>query len=59
MNSFPPHDIDVNPVIRMIDNSRKSHTRAVIYVSFSNFQKNGEILELLAYLTVVKMRREQ
>ncbi len=43
-------------VIRMIENSRKSNTRGVIDISFSNVQKNQEILELLAYLTAVKMQ---
>ena len=52
-----PED-DVGSVIRMIDNSRKSNARAVIDISFSNAQRNGNIAELLAYLTAVKMRRE-
>ncbi len=57
MNRFPGDDID--GVIRMIDDSRKSHARAVIDISFSTIQKNGKIIELLAYLTAVKMRKEQ
>ncbi len=43
----------------MIDNSRKSNARAVIDISFSNVQRNGNIAELLAYLTAVKMKREE
>jgi uncharacterized protein YbjQ (UPF0145 family) len=50
-----PED-DVGSVIRMIDNSRKSNARAVIDISFSNVQRNGNIAELLAYLTAVKMK---
>ncbi len=50
---------DVGSVIRMIDNSRKSNARAVIDISFSNVQKNGKIVELLAYLTGVKMKGEE
>ncbi len=42
----------------MIDNSRMSNSRAVIDISFSNVQRNGNIAELLAYLTAVKMRGE-
>ncbi len=41
----------------MIDKSRKSNARAVIDISFSNVQRNGNIAELLAYLTAVKMKR--
>ncbi len=52
-----PED-EVDSVIRMIDNSRKSNARAVIDISFSNVQKNGKIAELLAYLTAVKMKGE-
>jgi uncharacterized protein YbjQ (UPF0145 family) len=48
----------VGSVIRMIDNSRKSNTRAVIDISFSNVRRNGNIAELLAYLTAVKMKGE-
>ena len=50
-----PED-DADSVIRMIDNSRKSSARAVIDISFSNVQRNGNIAELLAYLTALKMR---
>ncbi len=50
---------DVGSVIRMIDNSRKSNARAVIDISFSNVQRNGNIAELLAYLTAMKMRGEE
>jgi len=50
---------DVGSVIRMIDKSRKSNTRAVIDISFSNVQRNGNIAELLAYLTAMKMRGER
>src|SRR4030067_2564138 len=46
---------DVGSVIRMIDNSRKSNARAVIDISFSNVQRNGNIAKLLEYLTAVKM----
>ncbi len=53
-----PED-DVVPVIRMIDNSRKSNAGAVIDISFSNVQKNGNVAELLAYLTAVKRRKEE
>jgi uncharacterized protein YbjQ (UPF0145 family) len=53
-----PED-EVGSVIRMIDNSRKSNTRAVIDISFSNVQRNGNIAELLAYLTAVKMKGEE
>jgi uncharacterized protein YbjQ (UPF0145 family) len=52
-----PED-DVNSVIRMIDKSRKSNARAVIDISFSNVQRNGNIAELLVYLTAMKMRGE-
>ncbi len=52
-----PED-EVDSVIRMIDNSRKSNAGAVIDISFSNVQRNGNIAELLAYLTAVKMRGE-
>ncbi len=52
------HEDDAGSVIRMIENSRKSNTRAVIDISFSNVQRNGDIAELLAYLTAVKMRGE-
>ncbi len=52
-----PED-DVGSVIRMIDNSRMSNSRTVIDISFSNVQRNGNIAELLAYLTAVKMRGE-
>ena len=52
-----PED-DVGSVIRMIDNSRMSNSRTVIDISFSNVQKNGNIAELLAYLTAVKRRGE-
>ncbi len=52
-----PED-EVGSVIRMIDNSRKSNARAVIDISFSNVQGNGNIAELLAYLTAVKMKGE-
>ncbi len=60
MNSIMtiPED-DVNSIIRMIDKSRKSNARAVIDISFSNVQRNGNIAELLAYLTAVKMKREE
>lgn len=51
-----PED-DVGSVIRMIDKSRKSNARAVIDISFSNVRMNGNIAELLAYLTAVKIRR--
>lgn len=47
---------DAGSVIRMIDNSRKSKARAVIDISFSNVQKNGNIAELLTYLTAMKMK---
>jgi len=50
---------DGGSVIRMIDNSRKSNARAVIDISFSNVQKNGNIAELLTYLTAMKMRGEE
>ncbi len=50
---------DVGSVIKMIDKSRKSNTRAVIDISFSNVQRNGNIAELLAYLTAMKMRVER
>ncbi len=53
-----PED-DVGSVIRMIDNSRMSNSRTVIDISFSNVQRNGNIAELLAYLTAVKMRGEE
>ena len=49
---------DVGSVIKMIDNSRMSNSRAVIDISFSNVHKNGKIAELLAYLTAVKMKGE-
>ena len=49
---------EVDSVIRMIDNSRKSNARAVIDISFSNVQRNGNIADLLAYLTAVKMTGE-
>ncbi|TAN44962.1 MAG: hypothetical protein EPN24_02450 [Candidatus Methanoperedens sp.] len=49
---------EVDSVIRMIDNSRKSNARAVIDISFSNVQRNRNLAELLAYLTAVKMRGE-
>jgi len=52
------HEDDVGSVIRMIDNSRMSNSRTVIDISFSNVQRNGNIAELLAYLTAVKMRGE-
>lgn len=52
-----PED-DVGSVIRMIDNSRMSKSRVVIDISFSNVQRNGNIAELLAYLTAVKMKGE-
>lgn len=52
------HEDDVGSVIRMIDNSRMSNSRTVIDISFSNIQMNGNIAELLAYLTAVKMRGE-
>ncbi|VVB96500.1 Uncharacterised protein [uncultured archaeon] len=57
MNSIAtiPED-DVGSVIRMIDKSRKSNARAVIDISFSNARMNGNIAELLAYLTAVKIR---
>ncbi len=58
MNSFRENDNETGSLIKMIDDSRKSHARAVIDISFSNVQKNGEISELLAYLTDVKMREE-
>ncbi len=51
-----PED-DAGAVIRMIDKSRKSNARAIIDISFSNVRKNGNIVELLAYLTTVKIRR--
>lgn len=47
---------EVDSVIRMIDNSRKSNARAVIDISFSNVQRNRNIAELLAYLTAMKMK---
>ncbi len=50
-----PED-DVVSVIKMIDDSRRSNARAVIDISFSNVQKNGNVAELLAYLTAVKLR---
>ncbi len=53
-----PED-DVGSIIRMIDNSRMSNSRAVIDFSFSYIHKNGKIAELLAYLTAVKMKREE
>ncbi len=53
------HKDDEGSVIRMIDKSRKSNTRAVIDISFSNVQRNGNIAELLAYLTAMKMRGER
>lgn len=53
-----PED-DVDSVIRMIDKSRKSNARAVIDISFSNIQRNGNIAKLLAYLTAMKMRGEE
>ena len=53
-----PED-DVGSVIRIIDNSRMSNSRTVIDISFSNVQRNGNIAELLAYLTAVKMRGEE
>ena len=49
---------DVGSVIRMIDNSRKSNVRAVIDISFSNAPRDGNIAELLAYLTAVKIKGE-
>ena len=57
MNSITaiPED-DAGSVIRMIDNARKSNARAVIDISFSNVQKNGNIAELLSYLTDMKRR---
>ncbi len=55
--SIPEDDVD--SVIRLIDNSRKSNARAVIDISFSNVQRNRNIAELLAYLTAVKMKREE
>jgi len=60
MNSTTTNPEDeVGSVIRMIDNSMKSNARAVIDISFSNVQRNGNIAELLAYLTAVKMRGEK
>ncbi len=50
-----PED-EVGSVIRMIDNSRKSNARAAIDISFSNVQKNRNMMELLAYLTAIKKR---
>lgn len=52
------HEDEVGSVKRMIDNSRKSNARAVIDINFSNVQRNGNIAELLAYLTAVKMKGE-
>jgi uncharacterized protein YbjQ (UPF0145 family) len=52
------HEDDVGSVKRMIDNSRMSNSRAVIYISFSNVHKNGKIAKLMAYLTAVKMKVE-
>ena len=52
-------EYEVDSVIRMIDNSRMSNSRAVIDFSFSNIHKHGKIAELLAYLTAVKMKREE
>ncbi len=59
MNSIAtiPED-EVGSVIRMIDNSRMSNAGAVIDISFSNVQKNGNMAELLAYLTAMKMKGE-
>lgn len=60
MNSTTTNpEYEVDSVIRMIDNSRMSNSRAVIDFSFSNIHKNGKIAELLAYLTAVKMKREE
>ncbi len=53
-----PED-EAGSVIRMIENSRMSNARAVIDFSFSNIDKNGKIAELLAYLTAVKMKKEE
>ena len=50
---------DMGSVIRMIDNSTKSNACAVIDISFSDVQKNGKIVELLAYLTAVKMKGKE
>lgn len=36
----------------------ETYVRMVIDISFSNIQRNGNIAELLAYLTAVKMRGE-
>ncbi|MCZ7405829.1 MAG: hypothetical protein O8C67_13010 [Candidatus Methanoperedens sp.] len=59
MNSTTTNPEDeVDSVIRMIDYSRMSNSRAVIDFSFSNIDKNGKIAELLAYLTAVKMKGE-
>lgn len=49
-------DDGVCSVIKMIDNSRKSNSRAAIDICFADVQNNSEISELLAYLTAVKIR---
>jgi len=55
MNSMTTED-DAGSVIILIDNSRKSNAKAVIDISFSNVQKNGDIAELLTYLTDMKIK---
>ena len=52
------HEDEMGSVIRMIDNSRMSNSRAVIDLSFIDIHKNGKIMELLAYLTAMKMKGE-
>ena len=52
------HEDEMGSVIRMIDNTRISNSRVVIDFSFTNIHKNGEITELLAYLTALKMKGE-
>ncbi len=57
MNSTIP-EVDADSVKRMIDSSRQSKASTVFDISFSDVKNIGTMEELLAYLTVLKRKKE-